>query len=223
MKKERYFSAFEIGFIIIALIVASVCKFILDSSWLAYVSMLSGLAGGILNMKGNKFSYIFAGVSALLYIFVSYQAQNYGEAILNLVYLAPLNVYSVIRWTFSGAKPSQGLKETFSISRKTFIILFAAIAVFVPLYMLVLRKLGSSYPLLNSMCTASCAAACYLGSRRSRQQWYFYLANNLCMILLWSLSTSKDPSGYAILSQNALFMVSNIKGLYNWSKEKPAL
>ena len=216
MNKKHYFSTFELAFVIIAFLALSITSFYFNSGILSYICTVFGIFGGVLNMKASKFSYIFAFISCAIYVYISFKQKYYGEAIQNLCYICPMYIYSIIKWTVKGDKSKEN-KDIYNLSKNAKIALIPIIIAITFIYGYILGLIGTRYEYINALSTALNVTTCFLCAKRAKQQWYFWVSNNLVLILLWALSTSNTTAGIPIITQNILFLISNCNGLYLWN------
>ena len=87
---------------------------IFEAAFISLVISIVGITAGIMNMKADKYCYLFYIVQITLYAFVSWRNRFIGEAVLAAFYLLPLYIYSSVRWL--GKK---SVKADFQIFRIT--------------------------------------------------------------------------------------------------------
>lgn len=189
---------------------------IFEAAFISLVISIVGITAGIMNMKADKYCYLFYIVQITLYAFVSWRNRFIGEAILAAFYLLPLYIYSSVRWL--GKKSVKTDFQIFRITKKLIVILAIACVVVTAGYGYILSLLKSNLPYINALGTFTSVAAGFLTSRRIKEQWYFWIAYSLIFSAIWISTLSADTTQITLVLQNIPYLAINIVGLIKWNK-----
>lgn len=206
----------DIVFYVASMTLLVVTGIIFKAAVISFIISVVGVTAGFMNMKANKYCYLFYIVQVALYSYVSWKNRFIGEAVLNAFYLLPLYVYSAFKWLKKNDMPAEF--QIFKITKKLLIILALAGIVITTGYGYVLNLLNSNLPYVNALATFISIAAGYLSSRRIKEQWYFWVAASIIFSVIWISTLGKDTSQITLIFQNIPYVILNVMGLIKWNK-----
>lgn len=208
----------EIAWIVIATIVMLGLSIYLKDTVIGIVSALTGIWCVILTGKGKISSYIFGMVNTLLYAYIAYGAQYYGEVMLNLLYYVPTNVLGFILWkTNMNQENAEVVKKRMSVKTQVLVALGTALGVF--LYGLVLKKLGGNMPFVDSMSTMLSVVAQILCVKRYMEQWIIWIVVDVVTIIMWAVVFAQGGESIATLVMWSVYLINAIIMFVKWFKE----
>lgn len=218
-KKLKYFTKEErtLWCVSVALILISFFAF----DWGGYLTLAASLIGVtslIFNAKGNPFGQALMLVFSLLYGVVSYSFSYYGEMISYLGMSAPMAGYALVSWL---KNPYNGNKAQVSVHRlriKEFIfVLTMSVPVTVGFYF-ILEYFDTANLLPSTVSITTSFIAVCLTALRSPYFALAYAANDIVLIILWTLAALSDISYLSMLICFIVFLVNDIYGYISWSK-----
>lgn len=195
--------------------------FIFDrESFLSLTASLVGVTSLIFCAKGNPIGQMLMIIFSLLYGVISYSFSYYGEMITYLGMTLPMSVISLIAWLRNPFKGMHSVVKIGSIKKyePIFISIFA-IAVTV-LFYFILRYFHTANLIPSTLSVATSFIAVYLTSRRIPLFAAAYAANDLVLIVLWSIATFEDVHYASVLTCFVVFFVNDIYGFISWRKMK---
>lgn len=204
----------EIVFYLVSCATLITMAIIFRSDILPLISSLLGVTGVVLNIRAHKLCFLFLLLMAIVYGIVAFTQKYYGEAALNILYLVPTYAISLIKW--ARKREDFVTVEIFTASNKILLIMMLTGAVGIVGYGFVLSLTDASLPYLNAIGTFVCAGAAFLAARKMKEQWVFWILNNVVLIILWCMNLNMGTGNLPILIQNVLFMVMNIYGYRSW-------
>lgn len=208
----------EIAWIVIATIVMLGLSIYLKDTVIGIVSALTGIWCVILTGKGKISSYIFGMVNTLLYAYIAYGVQYYGEVMLNLLYYVPTNVLGFILWkTNMNQENAEVVKKRMSVKTQVLVALGTALGVF--LYGLVLKKLGGNMPFVDSMSTVLSVVAQILCVKRYMEQWIIWIVVDVVTIIMWAVVFAQGGESIATLVMWSVYLINAIIMFVKWFKE----
>lgn len=198
--------------------VITVLAIIFKSNVLTTVASIFGVLTALFIVKGKTIGQAFGVASAILYSILSFRNKFYGEVIIYLSLILPLNVMGVISWIKHQSK-STNTVEVNKVSKKEWILLsITSVFVFIGLYFL-LKYFNTEELIVSTISVISSLYAIYLQVRRSRYSFYFYIANDIVLFVLWGIPVIKGSLLLLPMLVNPVInFINDSYGVYNWKK-----
>lgn len=220
MKKIlTYFSRFEA--IMLASSIALITLFFLIFDRQNYMTLTASLIGVIslmLNAKGNPAGQLLMMIFSLLYGIISYSFSYYGEMITYLGMTAPMALFALISWL---RHPYEGKRSQVEVNRlKAPELIFAALltAAVTAVFYFILKALGTTNLFFSTVSVTTSFIAVYLTFRRSALYAIGYAANDLVLIILWTMAATTNRSYVSVVVCFAVFFVSDLYGFISWQR-----
>lgn len=187
-------------------------------SWMTLAASLIGVTSLIFCAKGNPAGQVLMILFSLFYGAISYSFAYYGEMLTYLGMTAPMAVFALIAWL---RHPYQGNRAQVQVNRirpgeaVCMLLLTGAVTL---LFYYILRYFHTANLAPSTVSVTTSFLAVYLTFRRS--PWYAlaYAANDVVLILLWSLAAREDPSYLSVVICFAMFLVNDLYGFYSWRR-----
>ena len=184
-----YFSKIEITLWCssIALILISFIAFD-RTNYLTLIASLIGVTSLIFNAKGNPFGQLLMVMFSILYGIISFRFRYYGEMITYLGMTAPMAVFALISWL---RNPYKGNKAEVAVNRLRrgevglMLLLTAAVTA---LFYFILAYFHTANMVPSTLSVTTSFIAVYLTFRRSPYFALAYAANDVVLIVLWTLA-----------------------------------
>ena len=220
MKKLlRYFTAGEwlLWGASLALIAVSFAVFDREN-YLTLAASLIGATSLIFNAKGNPVGQALLIVFSVLYGIISYTFAYYGEMITYLGMTAPMAVFALITWL---RNPYRGNKAQVMVNRiprrELLWMILPTVAVTVAFWF-ILRAFHTANLVPSTVSVTTSFVAVYLTFRRSAWFPLAYAANDVVLIVLWSLASAEDLSYLSVLICFVMFLANDLYGFFSWRK-----
>ncbi|MDG4552010.1 MAG: nicotinamide riboside transporter PnuC [Candidatus Contendobacter sp.] len=183
--------------------------------WLPYnltetLGFVTGAACVYLVVRRNVWNFPVGIANNLFFLVLFSQARLYGDAGLQLVYIA-LGVQGWI-WWLRGGKNRAPLRVNHAPPRVLW-ILAGLVTLGAGGLMLALQLARGAAPLLDALTTALSLAAQYLLNRKSIENWYLWIATDILYIYLYIV---RDLHLTALLY--AVFLGFCLAGLWQWRR-----
>lgn len=200
--------------IILVLLVGIIFK----SEVLTTICSIVGIITALLLAKGKNLGQILGLLIVALYSIVSFKNKYYGEVIIYLCIMLPMYIIGIISWLKHQNKETNSV-EVNSIKVKEWIIVsIASIITFIAIYFL-LKAFNTSQLLISSLSVIDSLFAIYLGIRRSKYSFYFYIVNDLVLIVLWGIPVVRGSLILLPMVFNpTINLINDIYGIHNWKK-----
>lgn len=188
------------------------------TNWLTLAASLIGATSLIFSAKGNPVGQVLIIIFSVLYGIISFGFAYYGEMITYLGMTAPMSVFALISWLRNPYGGSRAEVRINRIRRRETAAMFAvAVAVTAGFYF-ILKAFGTANLLPSTLSVTTSFLAVYLTARRCAFFALAYAANDLVLILLWTLAALGDPSYISVTVCFVTFFVNDIYGFVNWTK-----
>lgn len=189
-------------------------------NYLSVFASLIGVTSLIFCAKGNPFGQLLMILFSLLYGIISYTFAYYGEMITYLGMTLPMAIFAFVTWMknpFQGNKAEVAV-NTLSPKEKLF-MWFLAIVVTIVFYF-ILEAFHTSNLLPSTLSVTTSFLAVYLTFRRSTFFALAYAANDLILIVLWTLASMTDTRYISVTTCFVAFFINDLYGFCNWQNMK---
>ncbi len=224
MKLKRflnYFSTFEkvLWCSSIVLITLSFLLFSKDG-YLTLVASLIGATALIFNAKGNPLGPLLCVVFSILYGIISFSFAYYGEVITYSFMSAPMSLWALISWLRNLHDKSRAEVKIREVTKFEVILLFVLTPIITVAFYFLLNSFGTANILPSTLSVATSFVAVYLTARRSPYFALAYAANDLVLIILWTLASFKDISYISVVICFVIFLINDTYSFISWQKMK---
>ncbi len=202
-----------------ALILISFCAFD-KGNYLTLAASLIGVTSLIFNAKGNPFGQVLMILFSLLYGIISYTFSYYGEMLTYLCMTMPMAVLALVSWLKNPYNGKKNEVEVSSIKGREVIFMLFLIAVVTVAFYFILSYLNTPNILPSTVSVTTSFLAVYLTFKRSPLYAIAYAANDVVLIILWTLASLSDIRYVSVTVCFAAFFVNDIYGFINWRKMK---
>lgn len=185
-----------------------------------FISSVTGIIGAILVAKGRLSSYYWGFVATVLYAYVAYKYQLYGEAIMYTILFTPMQVIGGVIWArqleVKGDR-AEVIKKYLTTKQRWALGVGTLIAI--ALYAEFVSLLKGAAPGLDSATAILSILATYLMMKRYAEQWYVWIVVNVVAVTLWiQTALHHETQGWALLAMWVAFLLNCIFGAYQWRK-----
>lgn len=204
--KKAYFTKAEIALWLssVAMIFASFFLFGGDSL-LSLAASLIGVSSLLLIAKGNPIGQLLTILFSVFYGIISYSFAYYGEMLTYLCMTAPMALLALITWL---KHPFEGNKSEVEIAKLTkkdlppMLLLTAAVT---RIFYFILEALNTANLVPSTVSVTTSFLAVYLTYKRSPYYALAYAANDLVLIVLWTLASLENRSYISVVVCFAAF------------------
>lgn len=186
---------------------------------LTFVSAIIGETSLIFNAKGHVVGQMIAVAFAVFYSIVSYFLRYYSELITYSCMSAPIAILTIIAWIRNPFGKS-GQVSVATLTKKKIAVMFALTALITTAFYFILRALNTPNLAVSTLSIATSFLACYLMLIRSPWFAVAYAANDIVLIVLWTLATVNDIAYLPMVTCFATFLFNDIYSFICWCKMK---
>lgn len=201
------------------MITVSFCIFDRENYLTLFASMI-GVTSIIINAKGHPLGQLLMIFFAAVYGYISFSFKYYGEMMTYVGMTGPMAVFSLISWLrnpFKEGKAEVRVNhlEALEIAFMTVLTILVTI-----IFYFILKYFHTANLIPSTISVTTSFAAVYLTFRRSAFFSLLYAANDVVLIILWTLASMKDISYLSVVICFAMFLISDIYGFISWIKMK---
>ena len=217
LKRKNYFSKSELVLwsSSVLLIVISFCVFD-RKNYLTLFASLIGATSLIFNAKGNPFGQVLMVLFSLLYGVISYSFDYYGEMITYLGMTMPMAMFALISWLRNPYNGNKSEVKVNTVGRTEIILMWIGAAVITILFYFILEYFNTAYIVPSSLSVTTSFLAVYLTLRRSPYFALAYAANDIVLIVLWTLASISELRYVSVVICFAAFFANDIYGYISW-------
>ena len=220
MKKiTGYFSMGEIILWCSSVLLILISFLIFDGKgFLTLSASLIGVTSLIFCAKGNPIGQLLMVAFSIIYGIISYSFAYYGEIITYLGMTMPMAVFSLISWfknPYNGNK-SEVAVNYISEKEVCFMVILTIAVTVIFYYILKAFDTANLFPSTISVTTSFIAV--YLTFRRCPQFALAYAANDIILIILWSIASTENSRYISVVVCFAAFLVNDIYGYISWQR-----
>lgn len=191
-----------------------------NNSLLNLIASLTGITSLIFVAKGDVFGQILTVVFSIMYSVISYKFRYYGEMITYLGMTAPVALMSVISWLRHPFESGKAEVKIEKLTRVKIIALVVLNMLITTLFYFILLFFNTPNLIFSTISVATSFAAAFLQFLRSPAYAVAYAANDIVLIILWTLASFENPSFISVVVCFAAFFANDIYGFINWRKMK---
>ena len=221
MKKIfKDWNLFEILFLFISLIIISIC-FILgtDKNILSLTTSLLGIITVLCTAKGLVVAPVINIIYNVIYILLSFSQQYYGEVIIYLFLMMPINIMTIISWLKNKSKENKSIVNINKVKNKEYLYLAIGTIFVTTCFYFLLAALNTNELIISTISFIPSIVASYLLLRRSSNYAVVYIINDIILIILWSLTIKNNGTEFLTMVLTFfIFFINDIYGFINWKR-----
>lgn len=189
-------------------------------NYMTLAASLIGVTSLIFNAKGNPVGQVLMVLFSLLYGMISFSFSYYGEMITYLGMTMPMAVFALIAWL---KNPYKGNKAEVKVNHiggvETGLMLVASIII-TGIFYLILVFFHTANIIPSTISVTTSFLAVYLTFRRSPFFALAYAANDIVLIVLWTLASMDEIRYVSVVVCFAAFLVNDLYGFFSWQNMK---
>lgn len=220
MKKiTNYFTKGEIALWLcsVTLILASFAVFGANGI-LVPIASLIGVTSLIFCAKGHPAGQGLMVLFSLIYGIISYNFTYYGEMLTYVGMTMPMAAVSMISWLRNPYHGNRSEVRVNLLRKKEYLIMALLAFAVTVLFYFILKYFNTANLLPSTISVTTSFTAVYLTARRSHYYALAYAANDVILIILWSMASFSDVSYVPVTVCFAAFLVNDLYGFMSWRK-----
>ena len=213
----NYFSVVEklIWSISVLLIVSSFLIFG-QGSVMTLLASLIGVTSLIFLAKGNAAGHVLMIIFCLFYGSISYGFRYYGEMMTYLGMSLPMCTSALISWVRHPYQKNQ--VEVHRVGRREVLCALGLTALVTILFYYILLWTNTANLIPSTISVATSFFAACMMFCRSPYYSLAYAANDVILIILWTLASFEDVSYLSVVVCFSAFLLNDIYGFISWRR-----
>lgn len=202
-----------------SVLLIAVSFFLFDrQSILSLAASLVGVTSLIFCAKGNPFGQVLMILFSLLYGAISYTFSYYGEMITYVGMSMPMAVVSLVSWLRHPYEGDRSQVQVARLTKKDGAVALLLSAAVTAVFYFILKALGTTNLLPSTVSVTTSFLAVWLTARRSPYFAAAYAANDVVLIVLWSLAVISERRYLSVVFCFCAFLANDIYGFCNWKR-----
>lgn len=216
---RNYFSRNEKILWCTSVILIVISFFIFDRvNYLTLAASLIGVTSLIFDAKGNPFGQLLMVIFSVLYGIISYSFSYYGEMATYLGMTAPMSIFALISWIKNPHNGNQSEVEIATLNKKDIAVMLFLTMIVTVIFFFLLRAFHTANLVPSTLSVMTSFLAVYLTYKRSAFFALAYAANDMILIVLWSLAALTDISYLSVITCFVLFFINDSYTYLNWTR-----
>lgn len=216
---SMYFSKGEkwLWFLSVLLIFSSFLVFN-RGSVLTLLASLIGVTSLIFNAKGNPIGQLLIIVFSVLYGLISYSFAYYGEMATYLGMTAPMSVVALVSWLRNPYHGNRAQVKIDILSRRAIVFMLALTMAVTVIFFYILKAFHTVNLVPSTVSVTTSFLAVFLTYKRSAFFALAYAANDVVLVVLWTLASMTDISYVSMVTCFGIFLVNDVYTFFNWKR-----
>lgn len=220
-KVVTYFSKSEIILWCLSVFFITLSFCIFDrENYLTLIASLTGVTSLIFNAKGNPFGQVLMIIFSLLYGIISYSFSYYGEMITYLGMTMPMAIFALISWLKNPYNGNKSEVKVNSISKIEIAFMWILTTIMTVIFYFILKAFNTANIIPSTISVTTSFLAVYLTFRRCSYFALAYAANDIVLIILWTMASIADLRYISVVVCFVAFLINDIYGFVNWERMK---
>ena len=187
-------------------------------NFMILAASLIGTTSLIFNAKGNPIGQALMIVFSLLYGVISYTFSYFGEMITYLGMTGPMALFALISWLRNPYKGNRAEVAVNRLENRELVLMYALTALVTVGFYFILDHFDTANMIPSTLSVTTSFIAVYLTFRRSPYFALAYAANDVVLIVLWTLAAVEDISYLSVIICFVMFLVNDLYGFVSWKR-----
>lgn len=187
-------------------------------NFLTLAASLIGTTSLIFNAKGNPIGQGLMILFSLLYGVISYTFSYFGEMITYLGMTGPMALFALISWLRNPYNGNHAEVAVNQLENKELAFLYVLTALVTFGFYFILDHFNTANMIPSTLSVTTSFIAVYLTFRRSPYFALAYAANDVVLIVLWTLAAVEDISYLSVIICFVMFLVNDLYGFVSWKR-----
>lgn len=188
------------------------------TSWLTLGASLVGVTSLIFCAKGNPAGQVLMIAFALMYGIISWGFAYYGEMITYVFMSLPMAVVSLVAWLRNPYGEGKSEVRVNKLDKREYVIAGVLAAAVTAGSFFLLKVLGTANLVPSTISVTTSFIAVYFTFRRSPLYAIGYAANDIVLVVLWTLAAVEDIRYVSVMVCFMAFLLNDIYGFVSWRR-----
>ena len=186
--------------------------------YLTLAASLIGVTSLIFNAKGNPIGQLLMILFSILYGIISYSFAYYGEMVTYLGMTAPMAAMALVAWLRNPYKGNRAEVAVAHMKGKDWTVMSLATVAVTVVFYFILKYFHTANLIPSTISVTTSFAAAWLTYKRSPWFAVAYAANDVVLIVMWTMAAVKDVSYLSVIICFVMFLVNDLYGFVSWKR-----
>jgi nicotinamide mononucleotide transporter PnuC len=135
---------------------------------------------------------------------------------------APIAIASVVSWFRNPVQKGKSEVKVNNLKAREYVFLFVLTCIVTVIFYFILKACNTALLIWSTVSVFTSFFAAYLTMRRCEYYALAYTANDIVLIIMWSVAAVQNKSYVSVIICFLVFLVNDLYGFFNWSKMKKA-
>lgn len=220
-KITNYFTKFEMCLWCSSVVLIAAAYFLFgENGYLTLIASIVGVTSLIFIAKGNPVGQMLMLAFCCLYGYISFSCAYYGEMITYMGMSGPMAIFSMISWLRNPYKGNKSEVRVNHLKTKDIIAMVILTVSVTTAFYFILRFLDTANLPVSTISVTTSFLAVFLSFKRSQFFALGYAANDVVLIVLWTVAAMSDISYLSVVICFIVFLANDCYSFINWSKMK---
>jgi nicotinamide mononucleotide transporter len=210
--------AWEITWLSTAVAVITCLSVYWGDTLMGIISASTGVACVVCTGKGKLSAYTFGLVNCVLYSIISFNAQLYGETMLNTLYYIPMQFVGFYVWSRHMDEETKEVEKKHMGWTGRLLLAFSMLTGTV-IYGFMLRVMNDAMPFVDAFTTVSSVIAMIVSVKMFAEQWWIWVAIDVFSVYMWYCNFMTGSDNMATLLMWVVYLGNAIIMLIKWESE----
>ena len=187
-------------------------------NFMTLAASLIGTTSLIFNAKGNPIGQALMILFSLLYGVISYTFSYFGEMITYLGMTGPMALFAFVSWLRNPYNGNHAEVAVNRLGKWELVLMYALTAVVTVGFYFILDYFNTANMIPSTLSVTTSFLAVYLTFRRSPYFALAYAANDVVLIVLWTMAAVEDISYLSVIICFVMFLVNDLYGFVSWKR-----
>lgn len=188
------------------------------TQYLSYIASMIGITSLLFAAKANPVSQVLIIVFSGLYGYISYGFAYYGEMITYLGMTMPMAVLALVSWLRNPFQGNHSEVQIDAIGPQEIAFMTVLTAAVTVIFYFILAHFHTANLLPSTLSVTTSFLAVYLTFRRNPYYAAAYAANDLVLIVLWTMASFEDHTYVSVAVCFLAFLANDIYGFISWRR-----
>lgn len=184
------------------------------------VASFVGVTSLIFCAKGNPIGQALMIVFSLIYGIISFEFKYYGEMLTYIGMTMPMAVAALVSWLRHPYKGNRAQVKVGNIGAAEAVLIVPMAAAVTAIFYFILKRFGTANLLPSTLSVTTSFVAVYLTFRRSPYFALAYAANDIVLVVLWTMASISDMRYASVTACFLAFLANDVYGFISWQRMK---
>ena len=187
-------------------------------NFMTLAASLIGTTSLNFNAKGNPIGQALMVAFSLLYGAISYTFSYFGEMITYLGMTGPMALFAFVSWLQNPYNGNRAEVAVNRIGKWEYMGMYALTVVVTLAFYYILDHFNTANLIPRTLSVTTSFIAVYLTFRRSPYFALAYAANDVVLIVMWTMAAVEDFSYLSVIICFVMFLANDLYGFVSWKR-----